>query len=124
IRQQMALVQKYVPADAWVAAGQTGTLGFFRSRVVNLDGKVNGAALRFQHTMPLYLRQIDVDYVCDFPEEIHRYLGMHPEAIGWTMVARESDFELWQFRGITTTGKDFRAYPSHFPLKVATTGLN
>ncbi len=38
---QLALVQRYVPKDAEVGAAQSGTLGFFRDRVVNLDGKVN-----------------------------------------------------------------------------------
>lgn len=33
------------PAD-WVAAVQTGTLGYFHDRTLNLDGKVNPAALR------------------------------------------------------------------------------
>lgn len=34
-----------VPDDVWVAAIQTGTLGFFHDRTLNLDGKVNPRAL-------------------------------------------------------------------------------
>ncbi|MCB9604175.1 MAG: hypothetical protein H6720_27950 [Sandaracinus sp.] len=37
-------VAQNVPEDAWVGAIQTGTLGFFHDRTVNLDGKVNIAA--------------------------------------------------------------------------------
>jgi len=39
-------VQKNVPDDVWVGAVQTGTLGFFHDRTINLDGKVNPDALR------------------------------------------------------------------------------
>ncbi len=35
-----------VPETTWVMAVQTGTLGFFHDRTINLDGKVNPAALR------------------------------------------------------------------------------
>lgn len=35
-----------VPRDAWMAAVQTGTLGFFHDRTINLDGKVNPEALQ------------------------------------------------------------------------------
>jgi hypothetical protein len=39
-------VEKNVPPGTWVGAIQTGTLGFFYDRTVNLDGKVNPGALR------------------------------------------------------------------------------
>ena len=34
-----------IPRETWVAAVQTGTLGFFHDRTINLDGKVNPEAL-------------------------------------------------------------------------------
>jgi hypothetical protein len=37
-------VQDNVPEETWVGAVQTGTLGFFHDRTINLDGKVNLAA--------------------------------------------------------------------------------
>src|SRR5262249_7835753 len=37
-------VEKNVPSDAWVGAIQSGTVGFFHERTINLDGKVNPAA--------------------------------------------------------------------------------
>lgn len=37
-------VRAHVPEHVWVGAIQTGTLGFFHDRTVNLDGKVNVAA--------------------------------------------------------------------------------
>ena len=39
--QVVEWVRSEVPARVWVGAIQTGTLGFFHDRTVNLDGKVN-----------------------------------------------------------------------------------
>lgn len=44
-QQVVRWVQRHVPASTWVGAVQTGTLGFFHDRTINLDGKVNPAAL-------------------------------------------------------------------------------
>jgi hypothetical protein len=38
-------VQANVPAEVWVGAVQTGTLGYWHDRTINLDGKVNPEAL-------------------------------------------------------------------------------
>jgi hypothetical protein len=45
-RRVVEWVQANVPSDQWIGAVQTGTLGFFYSRTINLDGKVNPEALR------------------------------------------------------------------------------
>ena len=39
-------VETHVPPQTWVGAVQSGTLGFFHDRTINLDGKVNPDALR------------------------------------------------------------------------------
>ncbi len=46
--QVVEWVERNVPEATWVAAVQTGTLGFFHDRTVNLDGKVNPEALLLQ----------------------------------------------------------------------------
>lgn len=38
-------VDRHVPTDMWVGAVQTGTLGYWHDRTINLDGKVNPEAL-------------------------------------------------------------------------------
>lgn len=43
--QVVEWVEANVPERTWVAAIQTGTLGFFHDRTINLDGKVNPDAL-------------------------------------------------------------------------------
>lgn len=42
--QVVEWVANNVPEETWVGAIQTGTLGFFHDRTINLDGKVNIAA--------------------------------------------------------------------------------
>ena len=56
------------PSD-WVAAVQTGTLGYFHDRTLNLDGKVNPAALRelLEHGHVLdYVSGTSVRYIADW----------------------------------------------------------
>jgi hypothetical protein len=45
-RQVVDWVQKNVDERQWVGGIQTGTLGYFHDRTINLDGKVNPKALR------------------------------------------------------------------------------
>lgn len=45
-RQVVEWVQRNVDDREWVGAVQTGTLGYFHDRTLNLDGKVNPKALR------------------------------------------------------------------------------
>jgi len=43
--QVVQWVEGHVPPEVWIGAVQTGTVGFFHDRTINLDGKVN----RFAH---------------------------------------------------------------------------
>ena len=45
-KQVVDWTQANVKAEVWVGAPQTGTLGYFHDRTINLDGKVNPEALR------------------------------------------------------------------------------
>ena len=44
--QVVQWVSKHASPDTWVGAPQSGTLGYFHDRTINLDGKVNPLALR------------------------------------------------------------------------------
>ncbi|HTO70124.1 MAG TPA: hypothetical protein VMR31_09725 [Myxococcota bacterium] len=62
-------VQKNVSDDTWVAAPQSGTLGFFHDRTVNLDGKVNPVALaaRSRGEVDRYLVESrEIQYLADW----------------------------------------------------------
>lgn len=98
---QVALVREHVPPEEWVAGGQTGTLGFFRERVVNLDGKVNRDALAYQDHMWDYLKARGVRWFADWPHYYEKYLGDPPERHGWTFVAERNYFYLYRYDGQT-----------------------
>ena len=95
---QVSLVRQHVPDRYAVAAGQTGTLGYFRANTVNLDGKVNIEALAYQDHMEDYLRQNNIEWFCDWPNYVQRYLGNDPTQNGWTLVdqATNENGLIWQ----------------------------
>ncbi len=96
---QLQLVSRTVPEDDSVAACQSATLGYFRDRVVNLDGKVNREALAFRGNMHRYLVQKGIRWICDWPSYISRYLGEPPENLGWRWIAARGNFVLYRLDG-------------------------
>ena len=91
---QLALVQRYVPPIESVASGQTGTLGFMRDRVLNIDGKVNHEALKRRESIPQYLAECNVQWFCDEPELIDRFLGNDWQQHGWRIIGQKGNFVL------------------------------
>ncbi|MGE3532892.1 MAG: hypothetical protein AB7I12_14065 [Steroidobacteraceae bacterium] len=83
-RQVVEWVQAHVPREQWVGAIQTGTLGFFHDRTINLDGKVNPEALRARRTMDHVL-----DYVVD--SRIN-YLADWADITSWTTRTESARF--------------------------------
>ncbi len=70
VRQHYDMVRiaaAYVPPGDRLAAGQSGTLGFFRDRVTNLDGKVNADALAARGSLEAYCRRAGVRWLLDWP---------------------------------------------------------
>jgi hypothetical protein len=68
-RQVVDWVSENVPDSAWVGAPQTGTLGYFHDRTINLDGKVNPAALRVllnEGHILNYVAASEIDYIVDW----------------------------------------------------------
>jgi len=104
---QVALLREHVPPEALVAAGQSGTLGYFRRHVVNTDGKVNREALAHQDRMWEYLRQRNIKWFVDWPFYINKYLGVPldaeglpaAEGNGWRRVAERNYFYLYEYTG-------------------------
>ena len=93
---QLALVEEYVPAKENVAAYQSGTLGYFRERVINLDGKVNAEALSRQNDIGDYLKERNVNWICDAGEIIPLILRADSlKSRTWQFVGRRSDFVLF-----------------------------
>lgn len=97
--EQLALIKEHVPEDARVAAGQSGTLGYFRPNSVNVDGKVNRTAVPYQSHMWDYLRENKIVWFCDWPNYVEKYLGPDPTKHGWKLVAEKGFWRLWRYEG-------------------------
>jgi hypothetical protein len=82
-----------------VGAVQAGTLGFLRDRVVNLDGRVNFAALARRHDMAQYLREKEIRWLADWPWLVEDYLGTDPAKLGWFPVASKGSMTLYRYEG-------------------------
>ena len=93
--EQLALVDAQVPAGDQVAAGQAGTLGYFRAGVVNVDGKVNREAIPYQDHMWDYLAARGVHWFADWPFYVEKYLGDDPGAHGWRQAGQKGYWQLW-----------------------------
>lgn len=66
--QVVAWVESNVPAEVWIGAIQSGTVGFFHDRTINLDGKTNPDALRarFGNRMREYILASPIRYLADW----------------------------------------------------------
>jgi hypothetical protein len=61
-------IDGHVAEDSWVGAIQSGTVGFFHDRTINLDGKTNPDALkaRFADRMKDYIETSRIEYLADW----------------------------------------------------------
>ena len=66
--QEVDWVKNNLGDDVWVASFQSGALGYFHDRTINLDGKVNPEALRARqrNRMPDYMLDKKVKYLVDW----------------------------------------------------------
>lgn len=79
-----------VPPQARIGALQSGALGFFRDEVVNLDGKVNVAALARRNDLMAYLNEDRIDWLVDWEVLLARDVFRSASApTGWRRVAAE-----------------------------------
>ncbi len=96
-RDQLPLVREHAAEGSVVAAAQTGTLGYFRDDVVNLDGKVNPAALGLGPAAIVdYLERHRATWFVDWHINALSYLGDEPEEAGWRPVASRGRFQLYR----------------------------
>lgn len=84
-KQVVDWVQKNVDERQWVGAVQTGTLGYFHDRTINLDGKVNPTALRANiergQVLTYVLDDTPINYLVD-------WVGL----AGWATMTSEPRF--------------------------------
>ncbi|MBI1245753.1 MAG: hypothetical protein GC202_12160 [Alphaproteobacteria bacterium] len=103
---QVKLVAANVPPSETVAAGQSGTLGYFRDHVVNTDGKVNLDALHYKGRIWEYLRLRKINWYVDWPFYVSRHIGVPLDAAtglpveagnGWKLKAQRNGFYLYHY---------------------------
>jgi hypothetical protein len=94
---QVGLAQQYVPADDWVAGAQAGTLGFFRDRVVNLDGRVNFETLGHRGNLEPYLRERGIRWLADRTWILEMFVAPDLPRLGWTPVATKAGITLYHY---------------------------
>lgn len=85
-RQVVEWVAQNVEERQWAGAIQTGTLGYFHDRTINLDGKVNPAALRETvrsgDVRPYVIHETPISYLADWVE-----------IADWVSPAMQSEFD-------------------------------
>lgn len=83
--QVVTWVEANVPDDQWVGAIQSGTVGFFHDRTINLDGKTNPEALKahFANRMREYVLASPIKYIADWTgiESWHSWLEPYFQVI-------------------------------------------
>lgn len=85
---QVRLVLRSVPDNQIVGARQSGTLGYFRKLVVNLDGKVNPKAPKKAPEMSNYLKLNGINWLCDWPSELTKIVSGHE--VDWQVLSKNS----------------------------------
>ena len=80
--QVVQWVAEHLTAGTWVGAPQSGTLGYFHERTINLDGKVNPQALQARRDNRLFayvVRDTPIEYIADW-YGLARWVD-HPETV-------------------------------------------
>jgi hypothetical protein len=93
---QVQLVRSLVPEEDFIAAGQAGTLNFFRPHVVNLDGKVNPEVFAYRDHLWDYLALKKIHWFVDWPWYVEKALGPDPTVHGWKQVGGRDNFLLYR----------------------------
>ncbi len=94
---QLALIQEHVDSSAIVGAYQSGTIGYFRARVVNLDGKVNQEALRRKSDLIGYIHERHIEWLCDWYWAAPSLFQKDPQKQRWEFIARKGNFVLYHY---------------------------
>jgi hypothetical protein len=97
-------VESHVGEDAWVGAFQSGTLGFFHDRTINLDGKVNPEALRAirERRHQAYVLGSPIEFVVDWATILEPWWRSDPalaRQFQWLVQDREDNFAVLGRRG-------------------------
>ena len=108
--QVVEWVLNNVPENEWVGAVQTGTVGFFHDRTINLDGKVNPEALQalLLRKIPEYVVSKRVAVIADW-YGIDTWMSLSPIKENYRLVVADEEHNLSVLaRNDWATPADFR----------------
>ena len=104
--QVVRWVSDHLARDVWVGAPQSGTLGYFHDRTINLDGKVNPLALSARRDNRLFHYIVDdtpIEYIADWyglarwvdrPETVHEERDVELLKRHFSILVREPERNL------------------------------
>ncbi len=118
--QVVEWAERNISPQTWVAAIQTGTLGFFHDRTVNLDGKVNPEALAMRldgNRVPQYVvesrwggQHQTIDYLLDW-QGMAVWQSIPAIRSNFDLIVNDAKLNLAVFRRKSTTEQDARRLP-------------
>ncbi len=96
-------IEKNVPEQAWVGAFQSGTMGFFHDRTINLDGKLNPAALAAirENRHQAWVVDSPIQFVADWASIVVPWAESSPLILGnfgWSIRDDERNFAVLRRR--------------------------
>ncbi len=96
-------IEKNVPEQAWVGAFQSGTMGFFHDRTINMDGKLNPAALAAIRADTHHQWVVDspIQFVADWASIVVPWAESDPiihRNFGWSIRDEERNFAVLRRR--------------------------
>jgi 4-amino-4-deoxy-L-arabinose transferase-like glycosyltransferase len=94
--QAVEWIAKNVPEKTWIGAAQTGTIGFFHDRTVNLDGKVNPEALKHvvADTIPQYVVDKGLQYIVDWFGLADHWITARPLETNFEIIVNDQERNL------------------------------
>ncbi|MEW6530264.1 MAG: hypothetical protein AB1473_05465 [Thermodesulfobacteriota bacterium] len=105
--EQLPLVRRLVPGEEYVGAFRSGTLGYSREKVVNLDGKVNHEVFAYKGRIGHYLLDRTITWVCDWEINVKALCLEKPEGSEWRIIARKGNFFPWHFEENSASAVSF-----------------
>ena len=103
-------VESNLSEDTWVGAFQSGTLGFFHDRTINLDGKINPQALAAIRSgrQQAYVVDSPVQFVVDWASIVEPWSRSTPvvrQHFDWVVIDAEHNFAVLGRRGSQAPGR-------------------
>jgi len=104
-------VEENLTEETWVGAFQSGTLGFFHDRTVNLDGKINPEALRAleQGRQHEYVVESQIQFVVDWASILgpwSRNDPVVPRNFEWVLLDAEGNFAILGRRSMPRSARN------------------